>query len=185
MLSVVVPAILESRDESGDVSEILVVASILPGKQGVNGVVEVIAPLSIDTIAAMGRIVKKAGVVQIAFGNQVKLAPDPLGELRGGIFEFSEEMTGAEVEDSVNSVESQCIEVELLEPVHGILAEKPSHFVAALPIEIDRLTPDSSVTIGKVRTVCIKVVAFRTEMVVDDIEGDGEATAMRRIDQSL
>src|SRR5215469_11958075 len=92
MLSVVVPTILESRDERGDIAEILVVASILPGKQGVNGVMEVIAPLSIDTIAAMGRIVKKAGVVEVAFGDQVKLAPDPLGELRGGNFEFSEEM---------------------------------------------------------------------------------------------
>ena len=92
---------------------------------------------------------------------------------------------GAELEDSVNSVESQCVEVELLEPVHGILTEKPSHFVAAWPIEIHRLTPKSSVTIGKVRTVCIKVVAFGTEMVVDHIEGNGEATAVRGIDQAL
>src|SRR5579871_1830264 len=94
-------------------------------------------------------------------------------------------MMGPEIEDAVDRIEAQGVDVIFLEPIHGVLAKKSSHFVAALTIEIDRLTPRSSVTIRKVRTVCIKVVALRTEMVVDHIERYSEALSMRGIDETL
>ena len=94
-------------------------------------------------------------------------------------------MACAEVEDAVDSVQPQSVEVIVLQPVQCVLDKEPSHFVAVLTIEIDRLSPRSSIAIGKVRSECTQVVAFRTEVVVDDVERDRQTLRVSCIDETL
>ena len=82
-------------------------------------------------------------------------------------------MTGSEIENAVNCVQTQGVEMVVLKPIQCILDEESPHFVAASTVKVDGLTPRGPVAIGKVWSVSIKVVAFRPQMVVNHVERDG------------
>ena len=94
-------------------------------------------------------------------------------------------MACAKIKNSVHSVESKRVEVILLQPVERVLNKEPSYVVAVLSVVIDRVAPGSSVTICEVRSVCAKVIALRTEMVVNDIERDRQTVNVGSIDETL
>jgi hypothetical protein len=75
--------------------------------------------------------------------------------------------------------------VIVLKPVQCVLDEESPHFVAACVVKVDRLPPGSSIAIREIRPVRIKVVAFRTQMVVNDIQRDRQAKVVGRIYEAL
>src|SRR4029077_7827125 len=111
--------------------------------------------------------------------------PQPVRKSRNATLQLCEKVACAEIAHSMNRVEAQSIKVIILQPIECVLDEEPPHVVAALTIEIDRLTPRSAVTIGKVRSEYIKVVAFRAEMVVDHVECNSETVRVGRIHESM
>src|SRR5579864_1282169 len=173
ILPAIVPSILQSRDHRLDSAKILVIAALLLRQQRVHGMMEVIAPLRVESVAAMSSIEEQPRVVQIAFCNELDGPPQLLRELVGRFLEFCQEMLGAEIEDAVDSIQAQGIKVVVFEPIQRIFAEESSHVVAAGTVEIESLTPRGSITIGEIGSECIKVVAFRPEMVVNHIQDGG------------
>ncbi len=103
----------------------------------------------------------------------------PLGKLL-------QQVLRAVVEDRMHRVEPQAIEVELLDPVESVLDDELAHRAAVRPVKIDRRAPWRLVTIGEgLRRDRVDIGAFRTEMVVDDIEQHHQPAVMGGFDQRL
>src|SRR5689334_4302648 len=60
-----------------------------------------------------------------------------------------------------------------------------TYLVASSVIVIQRRTPGRLVTVGEVRTEFGEVVPFRTDVVINNVEDDGEALLMTGIDELL
>src|SRR5437016_196462 len=89
------------------------------------------------------------------------------------------------IDNRMDGVDAQCIDVKLIDPHQCIVNKEPSHVIALRAVEIDRLAPRRLVAVGEVRTEIAQIVSFRAEMVVDDVENDGEASLMRAVDETL
>src|ERR1051326_3237324 len=120
-----------------------------------NCMMKIIAPLSIKRIATMRAIVQQPRIVQIALCNQMQRPAHARGDCSNDRLEFCQKMARAEVEDAVDCVQAEGVELVVFQPVHCVLDKEPPPLVAVLAIEIDRLSPRSAVTIGKVTSECI------------------------------
>ena len=67
----------------------------------------------------------------------------------------------------------------------GVLQEVGADVVGAGAVEVDRRTPRRPVAVGEVRTEGAEHVALGTEVVVDDVEDDGEAPVVAGVDEAL
>ena len=79
---------LEGPAEVGEVAEVLVVAGALAGQDGVESVVEVVAPGGVEAVAARLHRPHQPGVVEVALGDDEGpppgaglQGPDPPGDL--------------------------------------------------------------------------------------------------------
>ena len=103
----------------------------------------------------------------------------PLGKLR-------EQMLRAVVEDRMHGVQPQAVEVELLDPVEGVVDHEFAHRAAVRPVEIDCRSPRRLMPVGKgLRCDRVNVGALGAEMVVDDVEQHHQPAVMGSFDQSL
>ena len=71
ILPSIVPSVLEGRDQWLDSAEILVVAAPFIRQQRMDGMMEVIAPLRVKPITAVGPVEEQTRVVKIAFCNEL------------------------------------------------------------------------------------------------------------------
>ncbi len=100
--------------------------------------------------------------------------------------ELGDDADGRGVRDRVHRVDAQAVEVELGEPVERVVDVEVAHRAAALRIEIDRRPPGRDMRrIEERRRVGVQVVAFRAEVVVDDVEQHHQAARVRGVDEAL
>lgn len=92
---------------------------------------------------------------------------------------------GAGVENPVYGVESQRIDVKILQPVQRVADKEMPHLVAVRPIEVQRRSPRRFVVIGEIRPVLAQVIAFRTQVVVDHVQSHSHSPFVRGIYQPL
>src|SRR6478672_9318810 len=111
VLPAVVPSVLQRRDQRLDFTEILVIAARLFRHQRMHGMMEVIAPLRVESVAAMSSIEEQARVVEIAFCNELDRPTQLLREFVCRFLEFCQEMLCAEIEDAVDSIQPQGMKV--------------------------------------------------------------------------
>src|ERR1700722_3996063 len=185
MLSAVIPAVSQRCRQRRNASEIRVIPEVFPRQQGVNRMMEINAPMGVDSVNTPLSISKEARIVHFPLRDQVERATKSSGQVSDRRLEFCQEMTGAKVKDSVDSIQAKGVEVVVFEPIQGVLDEESPDFVAAFAVKIDSLTPGSSIAISKVRPVSTKVIAFRPQMVVNHVEGDGQTLLVSGIYQSL
>src|SRR5689334_15124382 len=100
-----------------------------------------------------------------------------------GIGHFFENVEGAEIVNAVNGIQSQGIDMILGDPIQGIVNDKATNVVTVWTVIINGGTPRRSISMGKVGTEILEIVAFRPHMVVDDVQDHGEAGLMACIDQ--
>src|SRR5205814_4674760 len=67
VLPAIVPPILKSGDQRLDSTEVLVIAAPFIRQQCMHRMMKVVAPLRVESVAAMSPIAEQARVVQIAF----------------------------------------------------------------------------------------------------------------------
>src|SRR5882757_1774530 len=146
---------------------------------------KIIAPLRVHSEAARIGRAHGSRVVQIAFGNQLEFASKARRKCCNIIGKLRQKRDGAGVENSMNGVQTECIDVKVLEPIKGVLYEELAHFIAFRAVKIQRCAPRSAVMIRKVRAEVGEIVSFRSQMVVDDVERYGEAPRMRGVHQGL
>ena len=103
----------------------------------------------------------------------------PLGKLL-------QQVLRAVVEDGMHRVQPQAVEVELLDPVEGVVDHEFAHRAAVWPVEIDCRAPWRLVTIGEgLRRDRVDISAFRSEVVVDDVEQHHQPAGVGGFDQRL
>src|SRR5581483_2900135 len=185
ILPPIVPAIFQARNQGLNAPEVLVVAPVLLGEEGVDRVMKVIGPLGIEPVTSVAGIAQESGVIQITLGDKMNWATQSLRQLSRRRLQFGQEVMCAEIKDSVDRIQPQAIEMIVFEPVQRVLAKKSSHVVAARTVEIYGLTPWCSITVGEIWCECTKVVAFRPEMVVNHVQHGGQPMAMDCVHQSL
>src|SRR5579884_2439754 len=60
----------------------------------------------------------------------------------------------------------------ILDPQANIVENEIAHRIGAMTIVVERRSPGCTITVGEVRTELTQIIAFGTEVVVDDIKED-------------
>ena len=167
------------------VAEVLVIAVAIPGEKGPERMMEVVAPLGVVREAAAIARQKDTGVVEVALSDEMDVAVQVGGLVVDGVGEFGEEWGCGLVVDGVNGVEAEGVDVEFGNPAEGVFEEVAADFVAVCIVEVDGGAPRGSVFLSEVRAEGRQVIAFRAEVVVDDVEHDGEAALMACVDEAF
>ena len=106
-----------------------------------------------------------------------RLHADSLGEL-------GQDVHRARVVDRVDRVHAEAVDVELAHPGAPILDDVTSDTGTPLAVEVHRGAPRRLVPVGAVRPVFREVIALGAEVVVDDVEEDGEPGRVARVHQA-
>ena len=100
--------------------------------------------------------------------------------------EFVEQIGSRIVLDRVDRVEAQPVEMELLEPIFGVLDEKVAHGARVGSVKLDRVAPWRLVPAGEeFGRVEREEIPFGTEVVVNDVKQHCDPALMRRLDEGL
>src|SRR5579863_2212012 len=156
-----------------------------PGHQGMQRVVKIVVPLSIDPVTADYGWINHARIVQIALGDEPCLAPEQMRLPMEDVGHLVQQMIRSEVEDLVDRIEPQRIDVVLSQPVQRVVDEETPYLRALRTVEIDRGTPWRAITIREIGAVLAQVVSFRTQMVIDDVQHYREPFVMTGVDEPL
>ena len=165
---------------------VLVVAAVLAGQQDVERVMHVVIPLRLVQGALVrigaGQVSRLIGVV---LEDEMDEAVAP-GPLRRRARKLGEHVLAGSVRYGVDGVEAQAVEVKLLEPVQCVVHDERPRDLGAGPVEVDGISPGCfALATEERRSIAMQVIAFRTEVVVDDVEEDGQASDVTRIHEGL
>src|ERR1039458_1819648 len=106
----------------------------------------------------------------------------PLCRLPHALRQFHQQVAAAVVDERMDRIKAQPVDALFRDPVQCITDDEFPHSLRLGAVKIDCRPPWGLVTIAeKGGGVGRKVVAIGTEVVVDDIEDDHDATLMRRI----
>src|SRR5579863_9560557 len=90
------------------------------------------------------------------------------------------------VNNRVHRIKAQTVEVILLQPIKCIVNKEVANKSTSATIEVNRITPGSSMAVGKeFRGILAQVVSFRTKVVVDDIQKYHQPYLVGCLDQVL
>jgi hypothetical protein len=165
--------------------EVLVVAVALAREHGVEGVVEVVAPLRVGAVAARLAPPDEARVVQVALEDHPERAAERRGERPDARRDLFEEVDGRRVDDRVHGVQAEAVQMVVAEPHAGVGEEELPHLVAPRAVEAHGGAPRRAVAVGEVRAELAEVVPVGAEVVVDDVEHDGEPVRVAGVDEPL
>ncbi len=166
-------------------SEVSVVAPPLPGNEGVYRVVEVVAPLRAQTVAARLGTANHLRIVEVALGDHDQPAAELPFETVDRAPELLEEVQRRLVVEGMNRVHAQPVGMIVAQPHTRVINEETSNFIASRAVEVDGRAPGRSVALGEIGAELVEVVSLGAEVVVNDIYEDGEPLPMRRIDEPL
>ncbi len=178
-------SVLQRDREVLDVSEVRVVTVGLTGHDGVQSVVEVIAPLRIHAVPTGLAALDHPGVVEVALRDHEQVPPQMVRELLHVYRDLFEDVQSGAVEDRVHSIETQPVTVVIVQPHQRVLDEEGADRSAPRPVEVDRLAPRGRVPVREVGAVLAEVVPSRAEVVVDDVHDHREPMAVAGVDQPL
>src|SRR5258708_10472920 len=155
------------------------------GEQCVHGMMEIVAPLRWHAQSAFAPRTQYARIVQIALRDHRNDSSGSVGESINFLRQFGQKRKCASIKDSVNGVEAQHIDMKSLQPVERVFDEKAAYVVAFGSVKVQRRSPKRLVMLGKIRTIFAQIIAFRSDVVVDDVQCYGEAPRIRGIPQKL
>ena len=163
-----------------------VVGLVPPGEGDEGGVVEVVVPERVETVAAGLAGADEPCVLRLVLGDDVEA---PAGGGRGradALVDLGENVAVRPVEDLLRRVEPQPVHVELLDPVGRVLDEELARGSGVGAVEVDRLAPLVLVAVGVVvARERSGVVPVGPEVVVDDIQEDADPGRVSPVDEGL
>src|SRR5579871_4888720 len=122
---------------------------------------EVVTPLAVKAVPAFFTGVQHLGVIEIAFGDDWDRTAETFGKRAHFRLKLCEEGVRAEVEDPMDSVETQRVDVKVLGPIERIIDEVAAHRVAIGAVEVDRFSPRRLVSRAEIGTVGAEIIPFR------------------------
>src|SRR5437762_11048199 len=146
---------------------------------------KVVVPLRIEAVASKLHGPNQTRIIQGAFRNDMNTTIE-----RGPLFvhriaKFFEEVQRGVIENGVHGVQAKRVDVIIRNPFQRVRDEKMTNLVAVRVIEVQCRTPRRFVAIGKVRSELRQVISFGSDVVIDDVEHNGESSLMTRINELL
>ena len=160
-----------------------VIGLVMSGQRDHGAVMKIVVPQRVEPVAAALGRAHQPGVLRLV------LADDKGGAAASRRSHLpndgGEDMVVRSIEDLLRRVEPQPVEMIFVDPIAGIGDEEFAHRTGIGAVEIDRLAPFVVVAIGEIsRGERFEIVSVRAEMVVDDVEDDGDAERMRAVDEA-
>ena len=176
------------RKRAGDLlwpAKILVIAFALTGKERMDGVMKIVTPDCVQSIAAGFARADDLGIVLIGFSNHANVAAEFSGQRSDIGFDFGQNMPRRIVLDGLHRVQAKAVHVVFAHPVKSVFSKISADAFAAGLIEVDGFAPWRLMFVGEVGTKEPQIIAFIAKMVVNHIKHHGQADCMRGIDQPL
>jgi hypothetical protein len=173
----------ESLYEVSNLPEILIVPCSFTGQKRVESVVEIIVPLAVQAEAAKLRGPHQSCIVEVALCDEVYLPEEKVCLKMDSLGQLLQERFGREIEDRVDGIDPERIHVKLQYPIEGIFYEEATNLIRMRPVKVDGLPPGQTVAIGKVWPKIREIVPFGAQMVVHNIQHDGETLPVTGIHQ--
>jgi hypothetical protein len=167
------------------VAKILVISISLPREKRMEAVMEIVIPLSIQATAALLGRVNDPNIIEIAFRNHPNMTTHSLCLSMNGLPDVIQYVLSAEIEDSVDGIDPETIHMIFGHPVKSILNDESPDVITPRPIKVDSRTPWRLITVSKIRRVITEIVSLRPQMVVNDVEKDGQAFPVAGISEIL
>ena len=182
---VVEEPLLAHLGESAHWLEVGVVAGGLPGQGHVYGVVEVVAPLRVQSEPARFPGRDQLRVVEVGLGDQRQRAADEGGQ-RGHLDRhlLQQVQVGA-VGECVYGVDSQPVHVIVVEPHQRVVEDVAPYLGRAVTVQVDQRAPRVRALRLQVRPEQRQVVARRAEVVVDHVLDHAEPGGVAAVDEPL
>ena len=186
VLAIVDEDLRERLDQFFEGTKVVVVSlAVFVMEHGEERVVKIIAPLRVHAVASGLARADDPRIVEVAFGDQdhsaVVLGAGDV-DLSG---ELLHEVHGGTIDELMHSIETEAIEVKVAEPHQRVVAEETADLVGASAFEVHGVAPRRAVQRGEVRGELAGVVSDWPEVVVDDIENDGETLGMTGVHKAL
>src|SRR5262245_8373147 len=80
------------------------------------------------------------------------------------------------IENGVDGIEAYCVEVIIRNPFQRVRYKEMTNLITIHVIEVHRGSPRCLVPLGEVRCEVRKVIAFRSKVVVNNIQNNGQPT---------
>ena len=160
-----------------------VIAARLSGRRDMQPMMNVVVPLRGVANGFGAFPAQPFGLVLFVLDEEVDRAIEARTDAFGDLVE---DVGTAVVLDRMHRVEAQPVEVELVDPVFGVLDDEIADRARVRTVVIDRVAPRRLVTAGeKVGRVEPQIVPVRAEVIVDDVEQNRDAAPMRGLDEGL
>ncbi len=147
-------------------------------------VVEVVRPDRVQAEPARARGQHDPPVVVVGFGDHVDAPAQARGLAPHGVRELGEDVDRARVVDRVNRVETKAVDVEFADPHASVLDHVTAGALGARAVVVHGRPPGGRRAVGEVRAELGQIVAFRAEVVVDDVEEDRQAARVAGVDEA-
>ena len=111
----------------------------------------------------------------------------PVGDLAADcLCQLAENIGLAVVVDRVDGIEAEPVETIFFEPIESVVDHEVAHRPAQRSVKIECCAPWRMVPLGEeIRRDRREIIPLRAEVVVDDVEENGEAALMASLDQPL
>jgi hypothetical protein len=110
-MAVINESIPQRLAQVGEAAEVGEIALPGPGQDREQCMMEVVVLLRVQSVAAGLDRIDDTRVIEVALGDYVRAAPEASGDGVKVFFEFPQDMSRAEIENSMNCVKAQCIDV--------------------------------------------------------------------------
>ncbi len=174
----------ERAHHVGRRAEVGEVSPPLPGHERVQRVVQIVRPERRAAPAARRRL-EHAAIVPVVLGHHVDPPPGPPAVRGDGRAQLGHQVARARVLDGVGRVQAEHVHPEVADPLQRRAEHERADRRRGRPVVVEAVTPGRAVTVGEVRPERREVVPLRAEVVVDDVERDREAEAVRPVDEPL
>src|SRR5262249_45212842 len=166
-------------------AKVLIVAFVLSGEKGMDGMMKIVTPNGIQAKAAGVDGPYQLFVILVGFGDHADGAAHFFGK-GGHVFrDFGENVARRIVIDRLHRVQAQPVHVILAYPIERVLHKVGAYAIASGVIVIDGLAPRGCVMSGEIGTEKAEIISFIAEVVVDHVKDDAQAGLMRGVDQAL
>ena len=172
---------MQDVGEDGERAEVGVVALGLPGERRVQGVVDVVAPLRVQPVAAGLARRDQPRVVEVRLGDEGQRAAQVRRQRRHVLRHLLEQVGRPGVAQGVDGVEAQGVDAVVAQPHRDVVEDVAAHGVRPRPVEVQRRAPD--VLAEEVGPEAVEVGPGRPEVVVDDVEHDAEPAGVAGVDE--
>ena len=186
-IDAVVDEVLFKRfSKLGQFSKVRVVAArrfALQGRE--KSVMKVVAPLRVHAKAASLAWKDEARIVEVALRDQDELTAQGCAERFGFSGKLLKEVNGGAVNEGMYCIQAQSVDVIIAHPHQRVVDEEAPYLARTFIFKIDSAAPGCLVRVVKIGAKLSGVVSDRPKVVVDHIEQNRQAFAVRGVHEAL